>query len=229
MEPETLAKAMRIAMKMDENKSRDHRAKGICFQCEGKYTPGHRCPSKTLQVLLVDEEGSDGEEGEDPGHAYLDLVEVSLNSISGLTPPQTMKIKGDIRGTLVLVLIDCGSMHNFISKQVVVCLGLTIANTGVARIRLGNGLFDEGSGTCKGVVLNLPEFQVMEDFYMLQLAEDTTTSPPKLRDEFQAVVDTYRDVFEMSISLPPVRSHDHAITLQEGTVPISVRQYRYPL
>ncbi|GJZ44138.1 ankyrin repeat-containing protein [Tanacetum coccineum] len=32
------------------------RAKGICFWCDEKFGPGHRCPRKTLQVLLVGDE-----------------------------------------------------------------------------------------------------------------------------------------------------------------------------
>nr|GEV43087.1 ankyrin repeat-containing protein [Tanacetum cinerariifolium] len=38
------------------------RAKGLCYRCDKKFTRGHRCPSQTLQVLLVDEsDGSDDE------------------------------------------------------------------------------------------------------------------------------------------------------------------------
>nr|GEW48813.1 reverse transcriptase domain-containing protein [Tanacetum cinerariifolium] len=38
------------------------RAKGLCYRCDKKFAPGHRCPSQTLQVLLVDE--SDGSKEE---------------------------------------------------------------------------------------------------------------------------------------------------------------------
>ncbi|GJZ88038.1 ankyrin repeat-containing protein [Tanacetum coccineum] len=41
--------------RMTESEIKDRRAKGLCFRCEEKYTPGHRCASSTLQVLLVDE------------------------------------------------------------------------------------------------------------------------------------------------------------------------------
>ncbi|GKD24244.1 hypothetical protein Tco_1230458, partial [Tanacetum coccineum] len=34
----------------------DKKAKGICFRCDEKFGPGHRCPGKTLQVLLVGDE-----------------------------------------------------------------------------------------------------------------------------------------------------------------------------
>ncbi|GKB77673.1 ankyrin repeat-containing protein [Tanacetum coccineum] len=41
--------------RMIESEIKDRRAKGLCFRCEEKYTPGHRCASSTLQVPLVDE------------------------------------------------------------------------------------------------------------------------------------------------------------------------------
>ncbi|KAJ9546301.1 hypothetical protein OSB04_018844 [Centaurea solstitialis] len=338
MEPETLARAMRMAVKMDENKSTggmktstgnsnplrsgpnympttpavtavgdkkanlggtggqfkrltdaefaEKRAKGICFRCDGKFAPGHRCPSKTLEVLIVDENESDIEK-EETDHAHLDMVEVSLNSISGLTPPQTMKVADEIGGMQVLVLIDSGATHNFVAKQVVARLGLTISNTGPVKVRLGNGMWEESTGTCKGVVLTLPELQVVEDFYPLELggsdvilgikwlrtlgdmivnwrelrmvfwdghnhgrskplqnfgviyeangflvhlnsSEAATPPPLVISAEVQAVIDEHQDIFEMPSGLPPSRSHEHAITLHEGTPPISVRPYRYP-
>ena len=46
-------------------------------------------------------------------------VQIPLNSLVGLTTPGTMKLKGEIRGQKVVVLIDCGATHNFISWELV--------------------------------------------------------------------------------------------------------------
>ena len=48
-----------------------------------------------------------------------EVVELSLNSVVGLTPPLTMKIKGEIDGQEVVVLIDSGASHNFIAAELV--------------------------------------------------------------------------------------------------------------
>nr|GEX94820.1 hypothetical protein [Tanacetum cinerariifolium] len=45
-----------------KSKQQAKRAKGLCYRCDKKFSPDHRCPSQTLQVLLVDE--SDGSEEE---------------------------------------------------------------------------------------------------------------------------------------------------------------------
>ena len=58
------------------------------------------------------------------------------------------------------------------------------------------------------------------------------TSPTQplhnIPDAIQAVIATYSAVFDMPPGLPPLRDHEHRITLKEGTNPVSVRPYRYP-
>lgn len=43
----------------------------------------------------------------------------------------------------------------------------------------------------------------------------------------QEVLDQYEDVFVEPSALPPVRSHDHHIELQDGSKPVTLRPYRY--
>ena len=61
---------------------------------------------KTLAVLQVEEEQK----------AY---AELSINSVVGLNDPETMKVRGKLQGREVIILIDCGATHNFISKKLV--------------------------------------------------------------------------------------------------------------
>lgn len=42
--------------RMTDTEFADKKAKGLCFRCDGKFGPGHRCPERTLQVLLVEDE-----------------------------------------------------------------------------------------------------------------------------------------------------------------------------
>ena len=193
-EPASLAQAIRMAIRIDENKAggssknggsaakpgygyqgkvttanppstakkegfkyltpkelTEKRANGLCYKCDAKFAPGHKCSVK-LQVLIVDEEigEEDGAEGDDEGHAHLDMAEVSLNAISGLTPPQTMKVKGKLRGMEVIVLIDSGATHNFVSTRIMKRLGIKAKGRRAVRVKLGNGLLINSRGTCKG-------------------------------------------------------------------------------
>ncbi|GJZ04169.1 putative mitochondrial protein [Tanacetum coccineum] len=145
-------------------------SKGLYFKCDEKYVPGHRCLSKSLQVLLVGDDEDDIQEDEhDASHVHLDAVEVSLNSVIRFTSPRTMKILGSIGGLDVVVLIDCGVTHNFISHRVVEQLALMVSGTISVGVMMGNRKFEQILGLCKGVVLALLELQIVEDFFPLKL------------------------------------------------------------
>ncbi|KAI0523140.1 hypothetical protein KFK09_005530 [Dendrobium nobile] len=159
--------------RLTEEEVQDKRTKGLCFRCDEKYMPGHRCKDRTLHVLLVcedeeDEEGG-GSRSEEEEKLHLDVAEVSLNSVVGFTPSHTMKVKGEIADLEVVVLIDSGATHNFISTQVVNQLGVKLVDTGCYGVMMGTGKVEKGQGICKGVVLTIQGIQVTEDFLPLEL------------------------------------------------------------
>lgn len=49
----------------------------------------------------------------------MDSVELSMNSLVGLTEPRTMRLKGMIKGKEVVVLVNCRATHNFIAVVLV--------------------------------------------------------------------------------------------------------------
>ncbi|KAL4564574.1 hypothetical protein LXL04_028638 [Taraxacum kok-saghyz] len=141
----------------------DKRAKGLCFCCDGKYGHGHQCLDKTLHDLLS------GDEEEDKELVHLDMISVSASSVMGVTTPQTIKLRGEIAGQEVIVLIDCGAMHNFESVHLVGPLGLSVTGKCATMVMMGNGKFELTFGVCKGVKLTLPGVQLNSDFYPLEL------------------------------------------------------------
>ncbi|GKA27344.1 putative mitochondrial protein, partial [Tanacetum coccineum] len=125
---------------LTETELADKRSKGLCFRCDEKFTIVHRCPSKTLQVLLVmDEEDEDNDEN-------VENKEV-----------------------VVTVLIDSGATYNFLSKVLVARLGLCVSENNSVGVMLGNGGFEESVGLCKGLVLSLSGLQIIEDFFPFEL------------------------------------------------------------
>lgn len=78
------------------------RAKGLCFCCDGKFSLGHWCKDRALQVLTMCNDEKNEGEGEIPKetleeeHLDLVIVELSLNTVMGLMSNRTMKVKGQI-------------------------------------------------------------------------------------------------------------------------------------
>lgn len=92
-----------------------------------------------------------------------------MNSVVGLTAPQTMKLKGEIEQQPVVVLIDGGATHNFISVELVQLLGLSREETTGYGVIMGTGMAVQGAGICKRVKLQLQNLQIVEDFLPLEL------------------------------------------------------------
>ena len=99
--------------------------KGLCFHYDAKFSPGHCCQDRRLQVLLVHDDPQETDGLEIPSPLDLqevgmeEVVELSLNSVVDLSTSKTMKLKGKIGYQEVIILIDCGATHTFISNKVV--------------------------------------------------------------------------------------------------------------
>ena len=69
----------------------------------------------------------------------------------------------------VVVLIDCGASHNFISTDRVTRLDIPFVDSHNFGVLKGMGLSVQGVGLCKGVVLQLQDVEVKADFLPLNL------------------------------------------------------------
>ncbi|GKF61391.1 hypothetical protein Tco_0181445 [Tanacetum coccineum] len=47
--------------RMTESELEERRARGLCFRCEEKFKPCHRCAPHTLQVMIVDDSDAENE------------------------------------------------------------------------------------------------------------------------------------------------------------------------
>ena len=97
------------------------------------------------------------------------MVRVLLNSVVGLTSPKMLKLAGEINNQKVVVLIDSGASHNFISNELVSVLKLPITNTEPYRVILGTGSATKAQGICRGVGLILQRVEIVANFLPLDL------------------------------------------------------------
>jgi hypothetical protein len=159
---------------LTEEEIREKKEKGLCFRCDKKFRRGHRCENNEIAILLTQSEdedtlGSEGDEEKRDDEVVAHNVEVSLNSVVGLTAPKTMKLEGEIGGQRVIVLIDSGASHNFIAKSLVEQLRLPLTTTAEYGVVMGNGDSAKGIGLCSGVRLLLQGIEIRDDFLPLKL------------------------------------------------------------
>ena len=80
-----------------------------------------------------------------------------------------MKMKGNIGEHSVIVLVDSGASHNFISETLANNLGLPISETGVFVVKLGDGRQISSAGMCKQIKLLVNGVSIVADFHLFNL------------------------------------------------------------
>lgn len=82
--------------------------------------------------------------------------------------PTTTKIRGRIGKTNVVVLIDSGATHNFISPAVVEKTRLQTTSASRFTVLVGTWISVNGNSICKEVELQLHSIQIIQDFIVLE-------------------------------------------------------------
>lgn len=95
--------------------------------------------------------------------------EISLNSVVGITSPKTFKLRGEVNGNEVIIMVDPGATHNFISSQVIEALGVECNPSRSFGVSLGTGEMVVSPGECKSVVVQVQGVTIVEDFLAINL------------------------------------------------------------
>ncbi|KAF2291273.1 hypothetical protein GH714_022111 [Hevea brasiliensis] len=138
----------------------NRRAKGLCFNCDEKFVPGHRCTKP--QLLLLDG-GFDIDDDDEDGEP-----EISLHALTGWSSSGTMRVVIQIKSLELICLIDSGSTHNFINEKVAGSLKLLVEPTRPFNVKVANG----DPLQCSGKFRNTPA--------LLQVAAAIGDSPMQL-------------------------------------------------
>ncbi|GJW61429.1 retrotransposon-related protein [Tanacetum coccineum] len=137
--------------KLTQQELEDKRAKHLCFYCDQKYTPGHKC-SGQLYSLEVIGEGLDVEEDGDMQlteegvmNTYTtSLIDepplISLSALTGENSYRTMRVRAYVRKNVIHTLVDCGSTHNFLDWNTARKLGCKLRKICPLEVSVANGL-----------------------------------------------------------------------------------------
>ncbi|OMP09787.1 Retroviral aspartyl protease [Corchorus olitorius] len=167
------------------------RAKGLCYNCDEKYTPGHRCRTIPFLLLQSEDEENSGEllaieanPGiEPPPLSSLPLppppqnyippdsedFQVSYYALHGHSPHRCLRLKAKIAGHLFTVLVDSGSTHNLIQPRVAHFLNLPVQPAPPLTIEVGNGETLKCSGRISDLNIELQQHQFTLDLFLLDI------------------------------------------------------------
>ncbi|XP_020233863.1 uncharacterized protein LOC109813966 [Cajanus cajan] len=147
------------------------REKGLCYTCDDKFTPNHRCPNKQYLLLQYEET----EEPPDKPHSSEHLTHpnpdpildhhLSFNALKGSNGVGTMRFQGSIQGVSVQILLDSGSSDNFLQPRLANYLKLPVEPISSFQVMVGNGnsltvegLIQELKVSVQGHTLTLPVY-----------------------------------------------------------------------
>lgn len=147
----------------------ERRSKGLCFNCDEKFSPGHVCKNKRqLFSLELEEYVGPEEQGEE---CLLDSAEmfammpqglatdaegsimphVSVHAMNGTYDFRTMRVTTTIKGKVIQVLIDTGSTHNFLDHNTAVKLGCCLSDINPFVVSVADGNKLNRNHVCKGL------------------------------------------------------------------------------
>nr|GFA96504.1 hypothetical protein [Tanacetum cinerariifolium] len=214
----------RPSKKLTQQELEEKRAKNLCFYCDKKYSPGHKCSGQmySLEIVAYEEEGNN--EGHvkkqvlhilvDCGstHNFLDLLAAKRMgcNLSKMCPLQVSVANGQVMSSV----FQCKNFKWTIHGQVF--------ETDVMILRLG------GCEMVLGIQWMGVEISNMALCVCPATLMQKTGSSTKPNSNIQTLLQDFSTVFDTPKELPPIRSHDHIIPLVSNTPPISVRPYKHP-
>jgi hypothetical protein len=161
---------------------KEHREKGLCYYCDDKLQPGHKCKSLKLYHLSGLELPSDdsGEEVfydstkvADPVSEF-DVVEckepeISLHAIFGPSDSKSMRLLGLLHNHQVSILIDSRSTHNFLDPSILSKLQLTVTSTPLLWVKIADSTSIQSYGKTDMVSLKVQGHSISASFYVICL------------------------------------------------------------
>jgi hypothetical protein len=141
----------------------ERKEKGLCFNCDSKYSKGHKCGEKKLFYIdCEEEEEQEQEPSQDENVEAISSEEltptISCNALAGISTPQTLKIEGYIKKKKVIVLIDSGSTHNFIHYKLAKDLNCFVYPAPEFQVMIADGGTINCSGKCNKINLTMGEY-----------------------------------------------------------------------
>jgi hypothetical protein len=130
------------------------RANNECYYCPKKFSLDHKCTTKGVFLLELDDRVEE--------EAAVEELGISLHALTGIDVSEMMKLQVSISGMSLVALVDTGSTHTFIKEEVAMQLGLSVDLRPSLSVKVANG----DRIRCGGVYPKLPITIDKEDFHI---------------------------------------------------------------
>jgi len=176
--PTTPSTPLKI-QKLTRAEMAERQLKGLFYNCDDKYFPGHKCKEQNLFMTIFediqDEDVDNPPMRESPEifdiNPPSDLPEVepiiSLNALTGFSAPQTLKLFGYTKHRKVIILVDSGSTHNFIHRCIAQETHCYIHVVNNFQIMISNGVSMKCGGHCENVHLQIGDYHLKSHMFAI--------------------------------------------------------------
>ena len=139
------------------------RVNGLCFTCDEKYTPTHKCKAKHYFIIQSIEELPPESEPSSPYNEvtptmlepkplFEEPLHLSYNALTGVSTRCSIHFTGKVNGKDIRILMDGGSSDNFIHLELARKLAVPIHATPPFQVQVENGELLQ----CEGLIRDIP-------------------------------------------------------------------------
>ncbi|KAI9186853.1 hypothetical protein LWI28_021614 [Acer negundo] len=167
--------------KLTKEEVQERIKKGLCLKCEEKWNKDHRCRTGKVFMIIdssdsdndvINNEEATSDEGELRVAEYGENnceAELSLNAMSRVSKPSTMRLMAWVGKFEVSILVDSGSSHNFINANIIKKIGLRRAAIEPFDVKVANGEKLKCEEVVHEVKMNVQGVRIAADLLMLSL------------------------------------------------------------
>jgi hypothetical protein len=159
----------------------ERQLKGLCYNCDDKYFPGHKCKEQNLFMAISEDISEEDVEtplmSESPETTDITppsdppKVEpvISLNALTGFSAPQTLKLIGYIKHWKVIILVHSGSTHNFIHHHIAQETHCYIHAVNNFQIMIASGGSMKCGGHCENLCLQIGDYHLKSHMFAIDM------------------------------------------------------------
>ena len=94
---------------------------------------------------------------------------ITLYALTGTPTPGTMRVRGKINGSGLVLLVDIGSTHNFVDALVVSSLQVKVDVSRILEVKVANSTMVRTQGFCSSIPVCVHGVEFCVQFHVLAL------------------------------------------------------------